>query len=137
MPTALRVRVVTVGYSLVTDLVSAVTGSELSIEDSLRIGDRNFTLGKLFASREGFTVEHDRLPKRLRQPVQGAPAGTDLPELSFSDDELAEMRKQYYDLRGWTDEGITCAKLDAIGLGDFAGTTAPERTDEKYCVANG
>lgn len=31
MPTALRVRVVTVGYSLVTDLVSAVTGREAAI----------------------------------------------------------------------------------------------------------
>ncbi|MFB6069282.1 MAG: aldehyde ferredoxin oxidoreductase family protein [Halobacterium sp.] len=122
-------------YELVTDVVSAVTGQNVSIADSLRIGERNFTLGKLFAAREGFTVEHDRLPKRLRQPVQGEPAGVDLPELSFSEDELAAMRERYYDLRGWTDEGIACGKLEAIGLSQFADCASAD-AEHPLCVSN-
>lgn len=123
-------------YELVTGLVSAATGLDLSVESSLRIGERNFTLGKLFASREGFTVAHDKLPERLRQPVQGAPAGVDLPELSFSKAELAEMRDRYYDLRGWTDEGIACTKLDAIGLGEFSQLSESEPNPGENCIAD-
>ncbi|MFB6095333.1 MAG: aldehyde ferredoxin oxidoreductase C-terminal domain-containing protein, partial [Halodesulfurarchaeum sp.] len=83
-------------YRDVVRLVEAATGLELGVEGSLRVGERNFNLGKVFASREGFTVEHDELPKRLRQPIQGSPAGADLPAFSFDADELAAMREQYY-----------------------------------------
>lgn len=110
-------------YRLVTDLVSAVTGLEVSIEDSLRIGERNFTLGKLFASREGFTIEHDRLPDRLRQPVQGGPTGVSIPSLSFTEAEIQTMRERYYELRRWTDDGIEREKLEMLELAEFAEST--------------
>ncbi|MGM0398578.1 MAG: aldehyde ferredoxin oxidoreductase family protein [Halobacteriota archaeon] len=106
-------------YRAIVSLVEATTGLDLDVEASLLVGERNFTLGKVFAAREGFTVDHDDLPDRLRQPIQGSPAGTDLPELSFSADELATMRERYYALRGWTDEGIEPGTLERLGLGDL------------------
>jgi aldehyde:ferredoxin oxidoreductase len=105
-------------YRDVVSLVEATTGQNLDVAASLHVGERNFTLGKVFAAREGITVDHDVLPKRLRQPIQGSPAGADLPELSFDEDELAAMRERYYDLRGWTEAGIERSRLEHLGLGD-------------------
>lgn len=113
-------------YQDVVSLVEAATGLDLGVGGSLRIGERNFTLGKVFAAREGFTVDHDELPKRLRQPIQGSPVGVDLPEHRFDEDELAEMREQYYDLRGWTENGIEKGRLERLGMGDLAAADRSE-----------
>ncbi|MFB6093936.1 MAG: aldehyde ferredoxin oxidoreductase family protein [Halanaeroarchaeum sp.] len=116
-------------YTDVVSLLEAATGLDLGVEGSLRVGERNFTLGKVFAAREGFTVDHDELPKRLRQPIQGSPAGTDLPELSFDAEALARMRERYYEIRGWTGKGIEAETLEDLGLGDLipVGRTADDR----------
>ncbi|MFB6133670.1 MAG: aldehyde ferredoxin oxidoreductase family protein [Halanaeroarchaeum sp.] len=118
-------------YSDIVGLVEAVTGQDLDVDGSLRVGERNFTLGKVFAAREGFGVEHDALPKRLRQPIQGSPAGADLPRLSFGEAELEAMRERYYDLRGWTGEGIERGRLEDLGLGDLRDV---DRRDDRPAV---
>ncbi|MFW5937324.1 MAG: aldehyde ferredoxin oxidoreductase C-terminal domain-containing protein [Halanaeroarchaeum sp.] len=115
-------------YRDIVSLVEATTGADLDVERSLRIGERNFTLGKVFAAREGFTVEHDDLPKRLRQPIQGSPAGVDLPELSFTAAELATMREQYYERRGWNANGIPFETLESLGLDDIAAAVRHQET---------
>ncbi|MFB6094897.1 MAG: hypothetical protein ABEJ71_00395, partial [Halodesulfurarchaeum sp.] len=51
--------------------------------------------------------------------IQGSPAGADLPAFSFDAAELAAMRERYYEIRGWTEEGIDVETFERLGLEDL------------------
>lgn len=78
-------------------LVAAKTGvSEFEDPDYIWfVGEKIINLERLFNAREGFTIDDDRVPKRISQeqipdgPIKGA---------VYEEDELLE---QYYDCRGW------------------------------------
>jgi len=112
--------VVTVGpdrnFKDLCALVGAVTGRAVSVDDALEIGERNYTLGKLFSLREGFSIVDDRLPKRLRKPLADDPGGVDLPPASLTREELETMKTAYYRCRGWTEDGIERTTLERLGL---------------------
>jgi len=86
-------------------LVSAlrfVTGWEISLEEFLTMGERIFNLGRLFNVREGITQDLDMLPSRFSNPLQeGGSAGE-----AITKQDLERMREEYYDLRGWSKEGV-------------------------------
>jgi aldehyde:ferredoxin oxidoreductase len=67
-------------------IVTAVTGTKITWEESLRIGERIWNLERLFNLREG--VEADTLPERL----------TTFP--------LHDMLNEYYEVRGWDRSGV-------------------------------
>ncbi len=99
------------GPQAMVDLLNAVTGLGLSVEEALRCGERIANIEKLYNLREGFTRAEDTLPKRLlRQPMPDGPsAGHVVP--------LAEMLDEYYRLMGWTPEGVpTAEKLKELDL---------------------
>lgn len=112
--------VVTVGpdrnFEEICRLVTAATGVDVTVAEALEIGERNFTLGKQFALREGFTIADDDLPKRLRKPLPDGPGDPSLPPAAFTNDELDAMKRTYYDQRGWTDDGIEGETLERLGL---------------------
>ncbi|AFZ71667.1 aldehyde ferredoxin oxidoreductase family protein [Natronobacterium gregoryi] len=115
--------VVTVGpdrnFDDLRELVAAAIGRPLPMAEALRIGERNYTLGKLFAAREGFSMEDDRLPKRLQKPLSDDTGGPDLPAASFSETALESMIRAYYDRRGWTRKGVKWETLERLGLTDL------------------
>lgn len=90
-----------------------------------QVGQRVWNLVRLFNVREGFTREHDRLPERLKRPLQnGGPADGN----ALSDGLLAAMLDEYYALRGWDQAGRpTQAKLRALGLEAFLTDTKEQR----------
>lgn len=99
------------------DAISAATGWELTGEEVEGIGERIVNLERCFNVREGVRREHDTLPhKALAEPVPDGPSkGTYCPP-----EELNAMLDEYYQLRGWTPEGIPrVEKLQGLGL-DFA-----------------
>jgi aldehyde:ferredoxin oxidoreductase len=53
------------------DLVHAVTGWDMTIEDMLRIGERRVNLLKMFNACEGIGREADILPERLFNEPRG------------------------------------------------------------------
>jgi aldehyde:ferredoxin oxidoreductase len=64
------------------------------------IGERIINLERLFNLREGFTSKDDIIPSRfLKCPMPTGNAKTQV--VNFS-----PMRKEYYQARGWTKEGI-------------------------------
>jgi aldehyde:ferredoxin oxidoreductase len=81
------------------DLLAGATGLDLDGKGLLRIGERIWTLERLFNVREGFTRADDRLPKRFSEvPLsRGHSKGVMV--------DLEPMLDEYYDLRGWTKEG--------------------------------
>jgi len=90
-----------------------VTGWDISLEEFLTVGERIFNLGRLFNVREGITRDLDMLPSRFSNPLQeGGSAGE-----AITKQDLEKMREEYYDLRGWSKEGVPEKEtLSRLGL---------------------
>ena len=106
------------GYTL-TDLcntINAATGLGWSLEDLRRCGDRITQVQKLLNIRYGWKKAYDfAYPKRFMEPVDEGPTAGKIPI------GLEDAIMDYYKVRGWDEEGRpTAAKLDELGLGDFA-----------------
>jgi aldehyde:ferredoxin oxidoreductase len=96
------------------DLVSAATGLEFTPEEVYQVGERVNNLARVFNIREGQRREDDTLPERLlTEPLK---AGNSKGQY-ISRQELDQMLDEYYQERGWNDEGIpTREKLESLGL---------------------
>jgi aldehyde:ferredoxin oxidoreductase len=94
-----------------TALLNLATGADYTVESLLQAGDRIYTLERLFLTEAGFSRADDTLPKRmLEEPMPDGPAKGHVVELD-------EMLPQFYELRGWDENGApTEAKLAELGL---------------------
>jgi aldehyde:ferredoxin oxidoreductase len=106
------------GYKDLAALFSAVTGIEMSADELKMAGERINNLGRLINIREGLTRKDDTLPWKVMHvpiPDEGVSKGS-----FVSQEELDLLLDDYYEVRGWTKEGIpTIEKLDEIGMGDL------------------
>jgi len=94
--------------------LSAVTGEHFTADDLMMVGERIWTLERLFNIREGFTKADDTLPDRmLSEPVPDGPSeGCTV--------KLAPMLEEYYAFRGWDENGVPRSeKLKELSL-EFA-----------------
>ncbi|MGW8226840.1 MAG: aldehyde ferredoxin oxidoreductase family protein [Anaerolineales bacterium] len=92
--------------------LSAVTGQQFTADDLMMVGERTWTLERLYNLREGFTKEDDTLPDRmLNEPVPDGPSkGYTV--------NLAPMLEEYYAFRGWDQDGVPKPeKLEQLSLG--------------------
>jgi aldehyde:ferredoxin oxidoreductase len=99
------------GYDDMRDMLNAVTGFNYTTEDVIRAGERIWNLERQFNLRAGFTKADDTLPERLlKEPLlEGGPKGLVC--------KLDEMLPEYYQLRGWDENGVpTSEKLAELGL---------------------
>lgn len=82
--------------------------------DLRTVGERIWTLTRLFNVREGFTREDDALPPALREPpADSRVSGVD--RAAFE-----SMLQAYYEERGWDSNGIpTRATRERLGLEEF------------------
>lgn len=84
------------------DLYRACTGSDLGGEDALQqLGARIWNQGRLFNLREGLDPKQDTLPKRFFEPLPSGPCKGHC----FTTEDLQVMLQDYYQLRGWNNEG--------------------------------
>ena len=80
--------------------LSAVTGEHFTADDLMMVGERVWTLERLYNLREGFSKTDDTLPKRmLEEPVSEGPSE------GFTV-KLEPMLKEYYAFRGWDQNGV-------------------------------
>jgi aldehyde:ferredoxin oxidoreductase len=94
--------------------LSAVTGEHFTADDLMMVGERVWTLERLYNLRAGFTKADDTLPKRMLEDL--VPEG---PSEGFSV-KLDPMLKEYYAFRGWDQNGIpTPEKVKGLSL-EFA-----------------
>ncbi len=96
------------------DIVNSVTGWDLDLADLERIGERIYNLERLINVGRGLSRRHDTLPFRvLNEPIPDGPAkGRFCPQ-----EELDAMLDRYYEIRGWTSDGIpTDDTLSELGL---------------------
>ena len=91
--------------------VAAACGDEYTMENLELIGERIWNMEREFNNRAGFTHKDDSLPPRLLKeaaktgPAKGLVSGLDV------------MLPEYYELRGWDNEGRPTAETKArLGL---------------------
>jgi aldehyde:ferredoxin oxidoreductase len=99
-------------------LVAAARGIDAYADAQLeKVGTRLFNLERAFNVREGFGRNNDYLPARIRtEPLHTRKAPGEGQTVGHNE----EFLDKYYQLRGWTKEGMpTAKKLRELGL-DFA-----------------
>jgi aldehyde:ferredoxin oxidoreductase len=79
--------------------ITMATGWGLSQEELMTIGDRIFTLKRLFNVKAGVTKADDSLPERIAA-VDRNERHRAVPREAFE-----QMRDEYYRLRGWDEQG--------------------------------
>jgi aldehyde:ferredoxin oxidoreductase len=96
----------------VVDLLESATGVDFGGVEALnRIGERIFTLERLFNLKAGLSAKDDTLPKRfLKEPMPEGPSKGQV----FEQDQILP---EYYRIRGWNQDGIPSKKkLEELGL---------------------
>lgn len=76
-------------------------GLESPAAELPKVGERIWTLTRLFNVREGFDRADDNLPPVLTEPIAGGPADGS----AIDRDTFAAMRTAYYAARGWGRDG--------------------------------
>lgn len=80
------------------ELLSAVTGWNIDVQELLKIGERVINLQRLFNMREGFRRDDDLLPERMKQkPAFGLYKN----EGRCAIKDFESMLDEYYQARGW------------------------------------
>ena len=96
--------------SHVGDILSLVTEVPYSAHDVLKAGERIVNLQRMFNLGCGMTTADDRLPTRLLEPTTEGGQADKVPD-------VAHQLKEYYEVRGWTPEGVpTADKLRELNL---------------------
>ncbi len=98
-------------------LLEAQTGLDVSSEEMLRIGERNYTLLRIHAARAGYTLEDDRLPARFNESLpRGASANHPIDA-----EILKNTINTYYQERGYDSYGPTDNTLHRLQMDDLIG----------------
>lgn len=88
------------------DYVESI-GLDLAESDLRDIGERVWTLTRLFNVREGMTASDDRLPAAFEVPLEGGPtAGATIDPTAFE-----TLRQEYYRQRSWDSTGRPTREL--------------------------
>ena len=106
------------GFKDLAKAYSLVTGFETSAEEMRRSGERINNVARLFNIREGLGRKDDTLPYKVMNlpiPDEGPSKGSYVTQA-----ELDLLLDDYYEVRGWTREGIpTIEKLKELGMDDL------------------
>jgi len=116
--------------------ISALRGEPITGQDLLTIGERIVNLERMYNVREGLGRDQDRLPRRFTEepaplyayesePATGEMQRSEKPIRIGEIKDFNRMLDRYYDLRGWSREGIPLPEtLLRLGLEAFlAGET--------------
>ncbi|MFX0094310.1 MAG: aldehyde ferredoxin oxidoreductase family protein [Candidatus Hodarchaeota archaeon] len=97
-------------------LIYLTSGLELSKSQLMEIGQKIYTVERMFNNREGFSRKDDILPKRyFKEPT---PLGLGIAKGKTIDkDKFEKMLDEYYELYGWDNKGVpTEETLKKLGL---------------------
>lgn len=103
------------GMEELAGVISAVHGEEMTVAELMTLGARRLNMLRAFNAREGITREHDTLPKKLFEPLEGGPS-----DGKYIDrDEFERALATYYEMAGWdpVTGNPTAETLDGLGLG--------------------
>lgn len=100
-----------IGADELAEMLSALTGLDYSTEEFMKCGDRIWNMERVYNLKAGIPASDDKLPARLlTNPVLTGPAKGNVAH-------VPEMLGEYYQLRGWSEDGIpTAEKLSTLSL---------------------
>jgi aldehyde:ferredoxin oxidoreductase len=98
-------------------LVPILTGLKIEKEELKRMGERIVMLTRAFNVRNGISRKDDAWPERFfEEPISEGP----MKGRTLIRDEFNKMINDYYELKGWDENGIpTSKRLSEIGLADI------------------
>ncbi|MDW7775581.1 MAG: aldehyde ferredoxin oxidoreductase family protein [Methanosarcinales archaeon] len=99
------------GIDNYAEMYAAATGMDFDAADLMKAGARIYNIERMYNLSAGLSKEDDTLPDRLlnARVTAGPSRGQTV--------KLKGMRKEYYDLRGWSKEGVPEAwRLKEYGL---------------------
>ncbi len=100
-------------FDKILDSIYYLTGMKISLKELLKIGERIFNLKRVFNTKCGITKKDDRIPPRLKFPLE---RGITKNKILTIDNMLEE----YYKFRGWDDNGIpTINKLKELNINNY------------------
>ncbi|EHM10453.1 aldehyde:ferredoxin oxidoreductase [Thermanaerovibrio velox DSM 12556] len=100
-----------IGAQEISEQLSSAVGIDYSTDDLMKIGERIWNMERLFNLKEGFSAADDVLPQRMTS--EPLPEGPHKGKVS----RVPEMLPKYYEVRGWTSEGVpTEEKIRELGL---------------------
>jgi len=87
-----------------------VFGYKMDMTNFFKIGERIYNLTRMFNVREGISRKDDNIPERLREAREDTGWKIDM-------NDFNKMLDEYYQLRGWNNEGIPkLSTLKELGL---------------------
>ncbi len=91
------------------NLIHYATGMEFSKEELMTIGERIYTVERMFNVREGFSRKDDILPERyFKEPT---PLGLPIVRgKKINREKFERMLDEYYELHGWDENGVPTGK---------------------------
>jgi aldehyde:ferredoxin oxidoreductase len=101
--------------SQLVEVINAVTGWDVTIEELLRVGERRLNMLRAFNTREGIGREKDVLPKQVNKALVGG----DTEGLFVTVEEIEKAKDLYFSMAGWdVSTGYPKPeKLRELGLG--------------------
>ena len=98
------------GVDAYAELLSAVTGWDLTPDELMKTGERIYNLERVIINKYGFDKKDDILPQRLlKEPMPEGPSKGQVVELD-------EMLKEYYEVRDWVNGKPTPEKLKELEI---------------------
>jgi aldehyde:ferredoxin oxidoreductase len=96
------------------NMVKAVTGWDVTLEELMQLGHRRIALMRTFNAREGFERKDDSLPKKFFQPLVGVGPSA---SVALDHKEIEAALDEYYKLAGFTGQGTpTSETLTNLGV---------------------
>ncbi len=113
--------------AIITEYYSAVTGVEVTPDELLRKGERNWNLCKILNIREGFDRAADRPPEAWFEPLKIKGTEMEFPLMDYykttelTKADVERLLDDYYDESGWDKKTTapTAEKLKELGLEEF------------------
>ncbi|MEE9326295.1 MAG: aldehyde ferredoxin oxidoreductase family protein [Cocleimonas sp.] len=99
------------GMDNIAPQIDAACEGDWSVDKCLEAGERIWNMERQYNNAAGFTADDDTLPKRLlKEAIKSGPTKGQV-------SRLGEMLPKYYEIRGWTPEGVPTAEtIDRLGL---------------------
>jgi aldehyde:ferredoxin oxidoreductase len=90
------------GHDRLAPMIEAATGTPVTVDSMMHIGERIHSLARLYNLRTGRTHADDTLPERMfTEPILSNMMKGRVIDRGFFESQLQE----YYKLRGWDEEG--------------------------------
>ncbi len=90
------------------------TGRSLDVDGFMACGDRMFTLKRMINNARGVTRKDDTIPLRMQTLKKTSD------KFSLDVPPINQMISDFYEIRGWTEEGRpSAATIASLGLGDW------------------